>query len=122
MDHHAHRVALIDDDASFRKATERLLRAYGWEARCFESANAFLDGGKDEEYNCLLVDLHMPRLSGCELLQRLREEGNDTPCIIITANRLNQSQRHIAEKFAKDVLSKPSEANELISALERACA
>ncbi|MCZ6672377.1 MAG: response regulator [Verrucomicrobia bacterium] len=115
------RVAVVDDDPYYLKATERLLLAYGWPARSFKSANEFLDTSKGEEFSCLLVDLQMPGLSGCELIEQLRSKGIETPCLIVTARNLNESQRAIADKFVHAVISKPSDAVELISALENAC-
>ncbi len=121
-EHHIHRVALIDDDSSFRKATERLLRAYGWDTQSFVSAIEFLNATDGREFSCLVVDNQMPRLSGCELLGLLRSRGIDTPCLIVSAHELNPVQLAIADKYAQKVLAKPSEAEALISALEAACA
>ena len=112
-------VALIDDDASFRRATDRLLRAYGWHTRCFESAVEFLNTKEKEEFTCLLIDIHMPELDGCDLLKRLRERGDTTPCLLVTAHKLNEPQGVIAEKYAKGIISKPYEVTEMIEAIER---
>ena len=112
--------ALVDDDASYRKATDRLLRTYGWQTHCFESAVDFLATKDKETYDCLLLDIHMPELTGCDLLQRIRSEGDTTPCLLVTAHRLNESQNAIARKFAYAVLGKPSEVSELMDALNGA--
>ena len=118
----AHRIALIDDDNSYRKATERLLHAYGWNTQSFASAIEFLNATDGREFSCLVIDNQMPRLTGCELLGLLRSRGVDTPCLIVSAHELNPTQSEIARKFAKGVLTKPSEAEDLIHALKEACA
>lgn len=112
-------IALIDDDASYRKATQRLLRAYGWQIRSFESAVEFSETDSKEAFSCLLMDIHMPGMSGIELLEQIRREGNRTPCIIITARKLNAEQKEIAARLAQGVLSKPCNAPDIIEAIEQ---
>jgi len=120
-DQNSNLVALVDDNASYRKATKRLLQAYGWNIQSFASGIDFLKATDGREFSCLVVDNQMPRLTGCELLGLLRSRGVNTPCLIVSAHELNPSQSEIADKFAQVVLTKPSEADELISALQEAC-
>ncbi len=79
-----HLVDIIDDDDAVRESTRALLESYGYSVRDFASAEAFLNlkGGKAA---CLLVDHHMPHLTGLDLLERLREKGDHTPALVVTA-------------------------------------
>ncbi|MBL4575726.1 MAG: response regulator [Opitutaceae bacterium] len=114
-------IAIIDDDLSYRKATERLLHAYGWECRSFESAKAFLDIDKVEVISCLLLDIHMPEMTGIDLLKQLRSKGIEISCLFVTAHMLSDSQMAIVDKFKAEVLPKPCDAPYLIEAIARAC-
>ena len=67
-------IAIVDDDASIRDALESLLRAVGWRAEGFTSAEAFLQSGQVHTTACLLLDVRLPGGSG---LERQRQVGRD---------------------------------------------
>jgi FixJ family two-component response regulator len=77
-------IAIVEDDASFRRALERLLRAFGFDAHTFASAEEFLKSTAPESHACLIVDLHLPGMSGFELLDHLTTSV-PPPAIFITA-------------------------------------
>jgi FixJ family two-component response regulator len=79
-------VAVIDDDASVRKALSRLLQASEFSVECFSSGQAFLASSRDSRPDCVILDLQMPEVNGLELLRELRIEGSHMPVIIITAH------------------------------------
>ncbi len=87
----------------------------------FESAKAFLDIDMVEVISCLLLDVHMPEMTGIDLLKQLRSKGIEIPCLFVTAHTLSDSQIAIADKFAAGVLPKPCEASYLIEAIARVC-
>ena len=58
-------VHVVDDDEGFRRSVARLLRACGFEAREYESAQQFLS--VKPEPGCILLDVQMPRMGGLEL-------------------------------------------------------
>jgi FixJ family two-component response regulator len=78
-------IAIVEDDASFRRALERLLRASGFEAHPFASAEDFLASAAPEAHACLILDLHLPGMSGFELLDHLSACAPARPTIFITA-------------------------------------
>src|SRR5262245_13489053 len=80
------RIAVVDDDLAVLKALGRLLRARGYGVRTFGSAQEFLAALPHELPQCLILDLHMPDISGLELQQHLARIGIDLPTIIITAH------------------------------------
>lgn len=61
-------VHVVEDDASFRVALVRLLRAVGFQARAYASADEFLLAERNNLPECLLLDVGLPRLSGVELI------------------------------------------------------
>ena len=78
-------ISIIDDDASVREATARLVRSLGHAAAVFSSAEEYLGSAQSRNSACLITDLHMPGMSGAELQSRLIAEGRQTPMIFMTA-------------------------------------
>lgn len=98
-------VAVIDGDASSRVAMSRLLRGTGFEPSAYDSAENFLADPGHTTFACLLLDLHLPGMSGLELQRQLRAAGNLTPLIFVTAQddpaAREQAIRNGAEFFRK---------------------
>ena len=88
-------VAVVEDDAASRTALGRLLRAAGFEAALFESAEAYL--AASPVATCLVVDVYLPGMSGIELQQRLRAAGHAEP-IIVTTSRHDEAIRERAQQ------------------------
>ena len=78
-------VAVVEDDAPARRALGRLLQAAGFEPVLFESAEAYIEASAAP--TCIIVDVHLPGMSGIELQQRLRAAGPVPPIIVTTASR-----------------------------------
>jgi FixJ family two-component response regulator len=78
-------ISIVDDDEAVREATKGLMRALGFLAETFESADDFLKFDRLQKTACLIADVQMPRISGVELHQRLVASGIDIPTILITA-------------------------------------
>ena len=64
-------IGIVDDDASVLRAVRRLLGGAGFAVKAFESAEEFLSLEHPETIQCLVLDVHMPGLSGFELQERL---------------------------------------------------
>jgi len=69
-------VAIVDDDASVRKALARLLFASAFDARTYASAQQFLTSLGHAIPQCLIVDLQMPEMTGLELHSELVRHRN----------------------------------------------
>ena len=78
-------IAVVEDDASFRRALERLLCASGFEAHTFSSAEEFLGSAVPESHACLILDIRLPGMSGFELFVHLTASARPRPAIFITA-------------------------------------
>lgn len=77
-------VFVVDDDAGMRKSTCVLLESSGFQFRDFDSATAFLESYKRDMVGCLLLDLHMPGMSGIDLVERLRGDQILLPILIVS--------------------------------------
>ena len=78
-------IVVVEDDAGMRKAIERLLRAGGFHCVSFASAEALLQAGAADTAACLVLDIHLPGLSGFQIQRQLMASGRKSPVIFITA-------------------------------------
>lgn len=81
----ASRVAIVDDDASMRRATRNLLQAAGFRVTTFSSAEAFLGAKRRHGISCLVADMRMTGMSGLQLHEALAAAGDGVVTILITA-------------------------------------
>jgi FixJ family two-component response regulator len=115
-----HRIAVVDDDHSVRKALCRLLRSVDLEVDSYGSGREFLDALKDALPDCLVLDLRMPDMNGLELKRHLTDRGIQVPTVIITGH--DEPGMH-AECMAAGVsryLRKPLDDLALLEAIDRA--
>jgi FixJ family two-component response regulator len=113
-------ICVVDDDEAVRDSLGILLMARGLSVRTYESAREFLDDGAANACACLLLDMHMPEMSGLTLLLELRQSGRDLSSIMITAGPDASLGRKAEEAGALAVLRKPVPEDELIGWIERA--
>ena len=113
-------IAVIDDDASIRVATDSLLRARGYAVGTFASAAEFLKSRQLYETACVITDVRMPDMSGVELQTVLRNQGRSTPFIFITAFPEESARLRALHDGALCFLSKPFDAPALIRCVEAA--
>jgi two-component system, LuxR family, response regulator FixJ len=112
-------VWVVDDDEAVRDSMRILLESHGLTVRDFASARASLADRAPAE-GCLLLDLHMPEMSGLELLEKLRSDHIRTPAIIMTG-RSDAGLRARAQRAgAIAFLDKPVDEDELLGSIEQA--
>jgi FixJ family two-component response regulator len=117
---HAAYVAIVDDDASVRKALARLLNACAITSQTYGSAREFLDSLPAGMPECLIVDLHMPEMTGLELQGELSRVGARIPTIVITAQSEMGYREQCRAAGAAAYLLKPLDKNTLIAAIKMA--
>lgn len=100
-------IAIIDDDEAMQDSLRDLLEAAGQVARCFASAEDFLESDLHARAACLIVDIRMPGMSGLELQARLKEEKRNIPIIFITAHGDARMRIRAMREGAVEFLSKP---------------
>jgi len=113
-------ISIIDDDTAARSAIVALMRAKGFEARSYESAEDFLQSEGSALSRCIITDIQMPGLSGIELKQQLDATNCKTPVIMITARVEPRLHSLALASGAFCLLRKPFKASELIECVERA--
>jgi FixJ family two-component response regulator len=112
--------AVIDDDVSSRESLPDFLRALGFKAVAFTSAEEFLKSDVLTETQCLILDVSMPAMSGPDLQSELSRRELSIPIIFMTAHFDQQLRADLIARGAVDCLFKPLNDRELLSALNRA--
>jgi FixJ family two-component response regulator len=105
-------VAVIDDDASVRKALGRLLRSAGLTVQLFASAEDFLQ--THTAAACVILDQCLPGLSGLELYRRLRDDGRSVAAVFITGHENEPTRREALAAGAVAFLHKPFDGEVLL--------
>ena len=113
-------VSIVDDDASVRRSTRRLLRSSGFRAEAFASAEEFLDSKSAGEPACLILDLRMPAMNGLELQRRLSQNCNPVPIIFLSAQASEEDERSALRSGAIQFLRKPVRKEALLGAIRDA--
>lgn len=107
-------VYVVDDDPQLREYVCWVLAPCGWEIRCFEEPQKFLDSYKDEGTACVVTDLRMPGLSGLDLQEALGKVAPDVPIIMMSAYADVASAVRAVRQGAVDFLEKPFDRQTLI--------
>src|SRR5258706_8967741 len=79
-------VIIVEDDASCRRSTERLLRSSGFKVQAFASAQEFLRNSRPEGPACLVLDVRLPDLSGLDLQRELASASVQIPIVFMTGH------------------------------------
>ena len=111
-------IAVVDDEEPVRKALKRLLRAAGLEAEAYASGNDFL--AAERRPDCVVLDLHMPLMSGHALLQQIRRTSSRLPVVVITAHDTPETREQCLAAGANAYLRKPLDDRLLLNAISAA--
>jgi len=112
-------VFVVDDDAGVREALSSLLSSAGLRVAAFASAAEFLRVQPLNSSNCLVLDLHLPDISGLDLQQQLADV-NGPPIVFISGHGDIPSSVRAMKAGAIEFLPKPFSDQELLSAIENA--
>ena len=114
------RILLIDDHALFRIGLKELLARRGIEVVAAEGdCELGIHLASEENPDVILLDMRMPKMSGIEVLKRLRRAGLEMPIAMLTTSMERQDLRGSLQHGAQGFLLKDMEPDELIRALER---
>lgn len=113
-------VLVIDDDKSIRKALQEILLAEGYQVDVAVDGKEGYNLVKAKSYDCLLCDIKMPKMDGMELLERLQQEGNEVPIIMISGHGSTETAVEAVKKGAFDYISKPPDLNRLLITMRNA--
>jgi FixJ family two-component response regulator len=114
-------IAIIDDEESVRTGLRRLCVSLGLRASVFGSGREFLDSlaAGAAAPQCLLLDAHMPHMSGLEVQRNLVDAGVNIPTIVYTADDAPEAEARFVAAGVSAYLRKPIAGDELLTAIER---
>ena len=115
-------ISIVDNDMSVREAVLGLMRATGFIAESFHSAEHFLRSGGSSRASCLIADMRMPGMSGLELQSHLAAAGTPIPTILITAFPDERDRECAKKSGAICYLIKPFKEADLLSCIEASLA
>jgi two-component system response regulator FixJ len=113
-------IYLVDDDADIRWVLAEAVRPLGHKVAEFASAAAFLAARDKDAPGCLVTDLRMPGMDGCQLLEVLSDRGDPLPAVVLTAHADIPTTVKIMRAGGLDVLEKPAESAAILAAVKRA--
>ena len=106
---------VVDDDAGVRQAVRRALGLEGYDVALAGDGVEALRAIGDEPPDAIVLDLMMPRLDGLEVCRRLREHGDRTPILVLTAKHRLSERVAGLDAGADDYLVKPFALEELLA-------
>jgi len=115
-----HLIAVVDDEESVRAALARMLRASAYEVSVYASGQEFLDSLARERPDCVVMDFHMPGLSGWDVQRELVRSRQFIPLIIVTAHDHPALRENALGDGAAGYLTKPLRGETLVGAIAQA--
>lgn len=106
-------VAIVDDDPAVLDSLKFLLEVVGYKVATYASGQAFLDN-RSTTPACMILDQHMPLMTGLELAQKLHDEGAGIPLLLITGSPSPVIVARAARLGITNVLEKPPNEGELL--------
>ena len=109
------KILLVDDDPGIRLSVQRSLEFEGYRVTTAEDGEAALIAIAAATYDCVILDISMPRLDGLAVCRRLRQDGNDIPVLVLTARQQVADRVSGLDAGADDYLAKPFALEELLA-------
>ena len=115
-------VAVVDDEESIRRALTRLMRSAGLNVATFGSGGEFLKSIDAERPDCVVLDLHMPQMSGFAVEAYLAKNHPAVPVIVLTGHDSSNDRERAIERGTAAFLRKPVDDRVLLEAISTAVA
>jgi FixJ family two-component response regulator len=113
-------IAVIDDEEAVRKALRRLLRSAGLSVVTFSGGREFLASLASARPDCAVLDLHMPDVTGFDVLERLTEMKAGVPVIVVTGQDSPDAEARVMRSGAAAYVRKPVDDRVLLDTIAAA--
>src|SRR5260370_6252676 len=117
MTHASPVISIVDDNPSVRWALLRLVQSEGYTVETFASAGEFLDSSPLGRTACLVLDIHLGRMTGFDLEEQLAADRTAIPIIFITALDTAATRERVSRSGAAGYLPKPFEGHALLDTI-----
>lgn len=108
-------IAVIDDDRSMARMLARVIKAEGFEVEHFSSAEEFLASGSLRDFDCLILDMNLPGMSGIDLQRQLNDSGVEIPIVFISGQAEEAARQCALDAGAAGFFSKPFSIDSLLA-------
>jgi two-component system, LuxR family, response regulator FixJ len=115
-------IAIVDDDEPLREALRSVMKAAGFSARTFASAEEFLVRDDSNDTACLVLDVRLPGMSGIELQKELAEKHSQLPIIFVSAHSDASLRESMMRAGAAAFFCKPVRSDTLLNEIRRVLA
>ncbi len=115
-------VSVVDDDPSARSVLSRLFRSVGYVVRVFPDSESFQEADIVGETDCLILDVHLPGMSGLQLQQELISSNKCCPIVFISAFADEHARTQALEYGAIEFLGKPLDFEQLLTTINQVLA
>lgn len=113
-------ILLVEDNAINKQVGSELLESYGFIVDLASDGVEAVEKAVENEYNLIFMDIHMPKMSGLEATQKIRESGKkDVPIVALTADVLDESIKKFKDVGMNDYLAKPIIVKEMVEVLNK---
>lgn len=112
------KILYVDDNAQLRMLVSEMLLGAGYSVEIAEDGQAAWEALEKEEFDLLITDHQMPRLTGAELIKRLRAIGVTLPVVMASGTHRHREARQNAELGLAATLPKPFTPDELLETIQ----
>lgn len=109
------RILLVEDERKVASFIARALRENTYAVDVAETGEKALEMATDAQYDAILLDVRLPRMSGLEVCRELRQRGIESPVLVLTARGLTEQKVEGLDAGADDYLTKPFVLAELLA-------
>lgn len=109
------KILVVEDEKAMSDAVAAVLRHFGYDVDCAYNGLEAVESAQNAAYDCIVMDIMMPKMDGIEALQKIRAAGNVTPVILLTAKTEVEDRITGLDAGADDYLSKPFAMGELLA-------
>jgi CheY-like chemotaxis protein len=113
-------IAVVDDEEVIRRAMLRLLRGAGFQAEAYEHGDDFLTAAQTNPPDCVVTDLHMPKMTGMQLLLHVRTMSSPPPVLVMSGSGTPEERDECLASGAAGYLVKPVDHGVLLKAITAA--
>jgi nitrogen-specific signal transduction histidine kinase/CheY-like chemotaxis protein len=118
------RIMLVEDDEAVRESTRQILEQSGYAVSAFADGEQAMAAWREQDgrFDLIVSDVVMPRVSGPELIARVRELRPDLPCLLVSGYPETQEDDSPVTALGVPLITKPFRADELLGAIDRVLA
>lgn len=109
------KILIVDDDKDLLKFLHSSLKSRGFIVDSTENGKIGLSLTEKMDYDLIILDINLPGMNGCEICQKIRQQGKATPILMLTVSTEIDSKVELLNKGADDYLTKPFSFKELFA-------